>query len=154
MKVANNIFKAAMLSSISIATLGFGSAAYAQDVPATDEQNSDEDGFGENDIIVTATKRQQTLQEIPVAVTVTSAEDIEKAQVRDLADLQTLAPTLRVNQLQSSANTNFVIRGFGNGANNAGIEPSVGVFIDRHEVKLGKFCLCYLFKQIISFFFW
>ncbi|MFZ4690534.1 MAG: TonB-dependent receptor, partial [Polymorphobacter sp.] len=39
-------------------------------------------------------------------------------------------PSLRVNQLQSSANTNFIIRGFGNGANNAGIEPSVGVFID------------------------
>ena len=37
---------------------------------------------------------------------------------------------MRVGQLQSSANTNFVIRGFGNGANNAGIEPSVGVFID------------------------
>jgi len=32
--------------------------------------------------------------------------------------------------LQSSANTTFIIRGFGNGANNAGIEPSVGVFID------------------------
>ena len=39
-------------------------------------------------------------------------------------------PSLRVDQLQSSANTNFIIRGFGNGANNAGIEPSVGVFID------------------------
>lgn len=79
---------------------------------------------------MTATKREQTLQEIPVAVSVTSAEDIAKAQVRDLSDLQTIAPTLRVNQLQSSANTNFIIRGFGNGANNAGIEPSVGVFID------------------------
>ena len=33
-------------------------------------------------------------------------------------------------QLQNSAQTNFIIRGFGNGANNAGIEPSVGVFID------------------------
>ena len=32
--------------------------------------------------------------------------------------------------MQSSANTNFIIRGFGNGANNPGIEPSVGVFID------------------------
>ena len=45
-------------------------------------------------------------------------------------DLQTAVPSLRVSQLQSSANTNFIIRGFGNGANNAGIEPSVGVFID------------------------
>jgi len=39
-------------------------------------------------------------------------------------------PSLRVNQLQASAQTNFSIRGFGNGANNPGIEPSVGVFID------------------------
>ena len=50
--------------------------------------------------------------------------------MRDLIDLQTLVLSLKVGQLQSSANTNFVIRGFGNGANNAGIEPSVGVFID------------------------
>ena len=50
--------------------------------------------------------------------------------MRDLLDLQTLVPSLKVGQLQSSANTNFIIRGFGNGANNIGIEPSVGVFID------------------------
>ena len=35
-----------------------------------------------------------------------------------------------MTQLQNSVQTNFIIRGFGNGANNAGIEPSVGVFID------------------------
>lgn len=99
-------------------------------VPAYAQDLQEEEAFDDNVIIVTATKREQTLQEIPVAVSVTSAEDIAKAQVRDLSDLQTIAPTLRVNQLQSSANTNFIIRGFGNGANNAGIEPSVGVFID------------------------
>lgn len=113
-----------MLSTISISAVSFGGIAYAQD-NASETEAADEDV-----IIVTATKREQTLQEVPVAVTVTSAADIQKAQVRDLSDLQTLAPTLRVTQLQSSANTNFVIRGFGNGANNAGIEPSVGVFID------------------------
>ena len=41
-----------------------------------------------------------------------------------------MVPSLRVSQLQTSANTNFFIRGFGNGANNVGIEPSVGLFID------------------------
>lgn len=81
-------------------------------------------------IVVTATKREQTLQEVPVAVSVVDAETIERNQIRDLLDLQTAVPSLRVDQLQSSANTNFIIRGFGNGANNAGIEPSVGVFID------------------------
>lgn len=82
------------------------------------------------EITVTATKREQTLQEVPVAVSVTSAETIEQAKVFDILDLQTLVPSLRVTQLQSAGNTNFLIRGFGNGANNFGIEPSVGVFID------------------------
>ena len=81
-------------------------------------------------IIVTASKRTATLQDTPISVSVTGKSQIEQSQIRDLKDLQTLVPSLRVNQLQSSANTNFIIRGFGNGANNAGIEPSVGVFID------------------------
>lgn len=82
------------------------------------------------EIVVTATKRSETLQEIPIAVSVTSADTIEKAQIVDLKDLQSVVPSLKINTLQSSANTNFIIRGFGNGANNPGIEPSVGVFID------------------------
>ena len=82
------------------------------------------------EIYVTATKRQQTLQEVPVAVSVTGADTIEKAKILDLSDLQSIVPSLRITTLQSSTNTNFIIRGFGNGANNAGIEPSVGVFID------------------------
>lgn len=82
------------------------------------------------EIVVTAAKRQQTLQEVPIAVTVTDAETIERAQILDILDLQSVVPSLRVPQFQSSTQVNFVIRGFGNGANNAGIEPSVGVFID------------------------
>ncbi len=83
-----------------------------------------------DEIIVTASKRSRTLQDTPISVAVTTKAAIEQSQVRDLIDLQTLVPSLKVGQLQSSANTNFIIRGFGNGANNAGIEPSVGVFID------------------------
>ncbi len=82
------------------------------------------------EVIVTATKRAATLQDIPVAVSVTTAETIEKAEIRDVLDLQSVVPSLRVGQLNSSAQTNFIIRGFGNGDNNPGVEPSVGVFID------------------------
>ncbi len=82
------------------------------------------------EIVVTATKREQTLQDIPVAVTVTQAEVIAQAQIQDILDLQSIVPSLRVTQLQTSTQTNFLIRGFGNGANNPGIEPAVGVFID------------------------
>ncbi|MGL3821829.1 TonB-dependent receptor [Sphingopyxis sp. R3-92] len=104
--------------------------AFAQDTaPAGEPAAASDIDYG-NDIIVTASKRSQTLQDTPIAVSVTSAADIQNSAIRDLIDLQSAVPSLRVSQLQSSANTNFIIRGFGNGANNAGIEPSVGVFID------------------------
>lgn len=112
-----------------------GAAAVAITVPgAAAAQSSDaevnEPEARSNVIIVTASKREQTLQDTPIAVSVTSGETIKAAQVRDVLDLQTLVPSLRVSQLQSASATTFIIRGFGNGSNNFGIEPSVGVFID------------------------
>ena len=98
--------------------------AIAQDAPEEEESRTLQT------VTITATKREQTLQDVPVAVSVVDESVIEKAEIVDLGDLQSVVPSLRVSQQQSSSNTNFIIRGFGNGANNAGIEPSVGVFVD------------------------
>ena len=126
MKLGNRVWKTAMLSTISVASLGFASTAYAQDeAPQAEEEVANDDV-----IIVTATKREQTLQDVPISVSVTSGETLQQAQIRDVLDLQTVAPSLRVSQLQNSSSSTFIIRGFGNGDNNFGIEPSVGVFID------------------------
>ncbi len=116
----------ALMTGAAAIALGAPTMAAAQDqeVPEAD------DGFSSNQIIVTATKREQTLQETPVSVSVTSSETLEAAQIRDVLDLQTVTPSLRVSQLQNSSSTTFIIRGFGNGDNNFGIEPSVGVFVD------------------------
>lgn len=81
-------------------------------------------------IVVTANKREQTLQDVPVAVSVVQGELIANAGIIDIIDLQASVPSLRVNQLQTSSSTVFAIRGFGNGSNNPGIDPSVGVFVD------------------------
>ena len=117
-------FAGASLLALAAATPSFAQGA-AQPAPQAAEAEDTN-----ADIIVTASKRAQTLQDTPISVAVASAQQIEQSQIRDLIDLQTLVPSLKVGQLQSSANTNFIIRGFGNGANNIGIEPSVGVFID------------------------
>jgi outer membrane receptor protein involved in Fe transport len=102
--------------------------AFAQDLAQEEEElAAPTEG---NEIIVTASKREQTLQETPISVSVTSGETLENAQIRDVLDLQTVTPSLRVSQLQSASASTFIIRGFGNGDNNFGIEPSVGVFID------------------------
>ena len=126
MTLRNILLGATMLCASATPAIAFAQTA----APADDTAVAVDDMDYGNDIIVTASKRSQTLQDTPVAVSVTSAAALEEAQIRDLIDLQTAVPSLRVSQLQSSANTNFIIRGFGNGANNAGIEPSVGVFID------------------------
>lgn len=128
-----NLRMASACATAVVGGLSASPAAMAQEASDTTPAGAPADAsrFSGNEIIVTATKREQTLQDVPVAVTVTTAEQIERAQIRDLHDLQSLVPSLRVNQFQSLTNSNFFIRGFGNGANNPGIEPSVGVFIDN-----------------------
>ena len=79
------------------------------------------------EVIVTATKTERTLQEVPVAVSVVTSDTIEKANVMDMFDLKAVIPSLDTRQYQSTINATFFIRGFGNGSNNPGIEPSVAV---------------------------
>ena len=130
MTLRNILLGATMLCAATTPAYAFAQDAIpADDASTTTDVATDTTDYG-NEIIVTASKRSQTLQDTPIAVSVTSAADLQNAQIRDLIDLQSAVPSLRVSQLQSSANTNFIIRGFGNGANNPGIEPSVGVFID------------------------
>jgi outer membrane receptor protein involved in Fe transport len=82
------------------------------------------------EIITTATKTEKTLQEVPVAVSVISADEIDKANIVDAFDLMQVVPSLDTRQYQSSKNAAFFIRGFGNGSNNNGVEPSVALFVD------------------------
>ena len=126
--------RAVMLASVAAAALLLPTAAMAQAPKEQEAQpappSAEEVAADGNEIVVTATKREQTLQSTPVAVTVTTADAIERAQIRDIQGLSTLVPSLRTTQLQSSVSTYFSIRGFGNGANNPGIETSVAVFVD------------------------
>ncbi|MBO6527902.1 TonB-dependent receptor [Erythrobacter sp.] len=112
------------------AALALPAAAQAQDAATEADDTDVEAPATSNVIVVTATKREQTLQETPVAVSVTSAETIERAQIRDVADLATVVPSLRVSQNQSSFATSYSIRGFGTDGNNIGLEPSVAMFVD------------------------
>ncbi|GMM92766.1 TonB-dependent receptor [Qipengyuania sp. MTN3-11] len=132
-------FRAALLGGVALAAIPTAVQAQdrdelqeAQEVVDDDGDNIPiaEDSSTGNTIVVTATKREQTLQETPVAVSVTTAETIERAQIRDVTDLATVVPSLRVSQLQSAFATTYSIRGFGTDGNNIGLEPSVALFVD------------------------
>lgn len=122
---------------VGVATIALPTSVAAQDAGDVDdgqEQGSSApvaaNASAGNVIVVTATKREQTLQETPVAVSVTSAETIERAQIRDVSDLATVVPSLRVSQNQSAFATSYSVRGFGTDGNNIGLEPSVAMFVD------------------------
>ena len=117
--------KSALFASAAATAVLAAFPAMAQDAPAVEE--SSDDG---TEIVVTAGKREQTLQDVAISVSVTSAETIEQSSINDLIDLQYAVPSLKVGQLNAASETNFIIRGFGNGSGNIGIESSVGVFID------------------------
>ncbi len=82
-------------------------------------------------VTVTAEKRSQDVQTVPIAVTAVSAEMLQKAQVKDFNDLQMVAPSLLVSTGSGDTSGGLVrIRGVGTTGNNAGLEASVGVFVD------------------------
>lgn len=131
----NATVRTALLAGVAGIALPTAAAAQDAEVQATTDVDGDgiEDAadFGTgNEIIVTATKREQTLQETPVAVSVTTAETIERAQIRDITDLSSVVPSLKVSQNQSQFATRYSIRGFGTDGNNLGLEPSVAMFVD------------------------
>ena len=119
----NKIFQKTLLVSAVLGALS-ATTLQAQEIDAVEAEEEFER------IFVTASKRTTGLQETPVAIQVVSGKAIDQANLADINDLQILVPTLRVTPLERSSNVNFSLRGFGNGANNTGIEPSVGIFID------------------------
>ena len=82
------------------------------------------------EIVVTSTKKDTSLQDTPISISVIQMEDIEALAISDILDLQSSVPSLQINQTQFAAQNTFLIRGFGNGANNPGVEPSVAIAVD------------------------
>ena len=81
-------------------------------------------------ITVTAQKRTQNLQDVPVSVTAFSGEQMAEAVIKDIYDLQTNVPGLGAFQSQSATNSSFSIRGVGTSSQNFGLESSVGLYVD------------------------
>ncbi|MCW8108226.1 TonB-dependent receptor [Alteromonas ponticola] len=81
-------------------------------------------------IEVTSQKRVQNLQEVPVAVTALSGDDLLDSVSFDVFDLQSYVPAFAAFQSQSATNSGFSIRSIGTSTQNFGFEPSVGLYVD------------------------
>ncbi len=111
-----NIRTSAVLATSALA-LACSSAAYAQqDAP----ENS-----ATNDIIVTAQRIEQRLQDVPISITVFNQQQIDNRNIVSPSDLGTYTPSLTVNSRYGPDKASFVIRGF---TQEASTSPSVGVY--------------------------
>jgi len=83
-----------------------------------------------DDIIVTAQKRSNSLQNVPIVVTAVGHQLLEDTGVKDIKDLAVLTPGLLVTSTTNEGSTTARIRGIGTVGDNAGLESSVGIVID------------------------
>lgn len=88
-------------------------------------------GAALEEIIVTATKRAESIQDVPVAVSAFSAVELEKAGVDDIRGLMGLSPSFFLTTTSSeTGGATARIRGIGTQGNNPGLESAVGMYVD------------------------
>jgi iron complex outermembrane receptor protein len=106
---------------LATTVLAFGGPlpAYAQQ----SEQAAEPAGAG--DIIVTARRTEERLQDVPISITVFNQEQLSQRNVVLASDLATYTPSLSVNQRYGPEKASFAIRGFNQ---DIGTSPSVGVY--------------------------
>jgi len=116
--------KLILLTGVSLfATPVLAQSAAAPSAPAVKDA-------GLADIVVTATKREQNLQNVPVAVTALGSAALDSKHITAFADLTRAAASLTVTQATASPNNAIILRGIGTFAFSIGVEPSVAVLVD------------------------
>ncbi len=118
-------------SALALALLVGAAPTLAQAPQSAEPQAASGDAVATGDIIVTAQKREQNLQKVPLAVSVVGAEQLAASGVRQFQDLGNVAPSLTVRPAEHPVNANVSLRGVGTFAFGIGVEPSVAVLVDE-----------------------
>ena len=83
------------------------------------------------EIVVTAQKREQSMQEVPISVSTVSEQAMRDNLVTGIYDLQAAVPALQVQAVDPPGQgTAFALRGLGNSVFNMGFDPAVATFVD------------------------
>ena len=121
-----------ILGTISLAAPGHAQDAGAAQIaanPASTAADSDDEASGQiEDILVTATRREERLQDVPISITALSSETLVASGITTTADLGFRTPGLVITS-QNGALTPF-LRGVGSGEASAGQEAAVATYVD------------------------
>jgi iron complex outermembrane recepter protein len=121
--------RAIRATSLFAVAVALSTPALAQESATLQDQQDD---GGLSDIIVTATKRSENLQDVPVAVSAISAETLQNQGVFETSDLSNNMPNLQVSSPYGETQPNFSVRGVGVGTEfNANAASPVGIYVDE-----------------------
>ena len=135
MKFTSRIAAAALSTAMLIPVTAHAQEANEEDTAETDDTI----------IIVTATRRAENVQDIPLAVTAVNQEQLDKQGVVNVQNITSVSPSFSTSNAQTASGSVVLrIRGIGTTSNNIGFESAVGIFIDgayqsRPGVALSEF---------------
>ncbi|RYD21172.1 MAG: ligand-gated channel, partial [Spirochaetia bacterium] len=117
------------------AGLGFGlvPSAIAQEAQGSEAQTG-----GIADIVVTARKRQESTQDVPVSVVAISAERIQQYDLSNLERVAAQTPSFSIGRTPSGAGATLTLRGIGSNTTSIGLEQSVAVIVDGAYYGQGR----------------
>ena len=136
-KVNSRASRVGRTASLGLAALLLQGAALAQQ-PPTNQQSVE--GETLESIVVTARRREESLQDTPVAVTALSADALERQQATGTMDLDKIAPNIQFHSYGTLTGNNSAaqvfIRGIGQTDATPAVDPGVGIYID--DVYMGR----------------
>src|SRR3546814_20047639 len=130
----------AMLSAIAVLSSTTAMAQVAPPLaaaPSGDQPVAQQAG-GLEDIVVTARRRSESSQNIPVAVTAFSAEQIDRQNLSSLEKVGAYTPQLTIARSATGSGAQITLRGIGSNPGSIGIEPSVAVIMDGVYFAIGR----------------
>ena len=125
MKVASK-FGVALLATAASIAIAAPASAQSQ---GEDDASASEDQGGVNTIIVTAQRREENLQDVPLSVSVIGRDEIREKEISDISRLEQLVPGLRLNRTGSAQRP--AIRGVFTEAIGLNSDPRIGFYIDE-----------------------
>ncbi|PTS81597.1 TonB-dependent receptor [Sphingomonas sp. HMWF008] len=113
------------------ALAGFAAAPVSAQSAPTEAPAAQEQDVADGDVVVTARRREETLLDVPIAVTAFSAARLEQVGAIDLTDLQTFTPNTTLKNARGTNSTLAAfIRGVGQQDPVPGFEAGIGIYLD------------------------
>ncbi|MFZ5700876.1 MULTISPECIES: TonB-dependent receptor [Pseudomonadota] len=105
--------------------------------PALAQDQADAESGSDNTIIVTAQKREQSIQDVPLTVSAINGEQMDKIGIDEFDELSAYIPGLNIQE-QSANNPGFVIRGITSDSGSAQIAPRVTIYLNGIDVSRSR----------------